>query len=172
MPVTGDFETLSMDGANHGWPLIAGTRDEDLRRIYYFVVWPNLLLSLHPDYLMTHWLEPVAPDRTRIICEWAFAPEALDQPNFDPSEAVEFWDLTNRQDWHVCELQQAGTRSRAYTAGRYSSIESSVHGFDLMVADRYAGDGVVTPADRISKDERPGPAATRSSRSKRASVAD
>ena len=75
------------------------------------------------------------------------------QPDFDPSDAIEFWDLTNRQDWHVCELQQAGTRSRAYTPGRYSGIEGGVHGFDLMVADRYANDEVVTPLERITKEE-------------------
>jgi Rieske 2Fe-2S family protein len=169
MPVVGDFETLSMDGASHGRPLVAGTREEDLRRIFYFVVWPNLLLSLHPDYLMTHWLEPVAPDRTRITCEWAFAPEAVAQPDFDPSDAVEFWDLTNRQDWHVCELQQTGTRSRAYTGGRYSGIEGSVHGFDLMVADRYADDGVVTNVHRITKDSG---LAQATERPKRAGAAD
>ena len=32
-------------------------------------------------------------------------------------------------------------------------MESSVHGFDLMVADRYANDGVVTPQGRVSKQE-------------------
>ena len=62
-------------------------------------------------------------------------------PGFDPSDAVAFWDLTNRQDWHVCELQQQGTRSRSWVAGRYSNQEPSVHAFDLMAVDRYAGDG-------------------------------
>jgi hypothetical protein len=63
-------------------------------------------------------------------------------PGFDASAAVAFWDLTNRQDWHVCELQQRGTRSRSWTAGRYSNQEPSVHAFDLMAVDRYADDGV------------------------------
>ena len=66
------------------------------------------------------------------------------RPDFDPSDAVDFWDLTNRQDWAVCERQQAGTRSRAYDAGRYSLMEDMVHAFDLMVADGYAADGVTT----------------------------
>jgi Rieske 2Fe-2S family protein len=171
MPVVGEFETLSMDGANHGRPPIAGTREEDIRLIYYFVIWPNVLLSLHPDYLMTHWLEPVAPDRTRIVCEWAFAAQTMAAPDFDASDAVEFWDLTNRQDWHVCELQQAGTRSRAYTAGRYSGIEGSVHGFDLLVADRYAGDGTVSRVHRVTKDES-NAAASRENRARRSEVAD
>jgi hypothetical protein len=65
-------------------------------------------------------------------------------PGFDPSDAVAFWDLTNRQDWHVCELQQVGTRSASWTAGRYSNQEPSVHAFDLMAVDRYAGDGVAS----------------------------
>ncbi|MBA2519623.1 MAG: aromatic ring-hydroxylating dioxygenase subunit alpha [Chloroflexia bacterium] len=172
MPVVGEFETLSMDGASHGRPPIAGTRDEDMRRIYYFVVWPNMLISLHPDYLMTHWLEPVAPGRTRIVCEWAFAAEAMAEPDFDPSDAVDFWDLTNRQDWHVCQLQQAGTRSRAYTAGRYSGIEGSVHGFDLMVADRYANDGIQSRVDRVTKDKSAGSTAGQVTRAKRADAAD
>lgn len=151
MEVVGDYETLSTDGATHGRPEVPGTEEGDRQRIYYFVVWPNLLLSLHPDYLMAHLLFPVAPGQTRILCDWYVAPDAFLAPDFDPSDAIDFWDLTNRQDWEVCERQQAGTASRAYTAGRYSAIESSVHGFDLMVADRYAGDGQVTRYGRVVK---------------------
>ena len=61
-------------------------------------------------------------------------------PDFDPSVEVAFWDLTYSQDWHVCELQQRGTRSSSWVAGRYSSAEASVHAFDQMVADRYVGE--------------------------------
>ena len=39
------------------------------------------------------------------------------QPNFNPSDAVEFWDMTNRQDWHICEQGQLGVRSRVYRPG-------------------------------------------------------
>ena len=67
--------------------------------------------------------------------------ETIARPDFDPSEPIAFWDLTNRQDWHVCELQQRGTRSRSWVAGRYSDNEASVQAFDLMVAGRYASDG-------------------------------
>ena len=63
-------------------------------------------------------------------------------PDFDPSDAIGFWDLTNRQDWHVCELQQRGTKSSSWVAGRYSNAEPSVHAFDLMAVDRYANDGI------------------------------
>ena len=48
------------------------------------------------------------------------------RPDFDPSDAVEFWDMVNRQDWQVCELTQRGVGPRGYTAGRYSADEADV----------------------------------------------
>jgi Rieske 2Fe-2S family protein len=144
MELVGTADTMSVDGLTHGRPPLPGIAPEDERRIHYFVLWPNLLLSLHPDYVMTHRVEPVSPGRSRVICEWLFHPDTMARADFDPSDAVGFWDLTNRQDWRVCELQQQGTASRAYRPGRYSYMEDMVHAFDLMVADRYAADGVVT----------------------------
>ena len=85
-----------------------------LTQIIYLQITPNLLVSLHPDYVMTHRTDPVSPGRTKVECQWLFPQEAFDLPGFDPSYAVDFWDLTNRQDWHVCELQQRGTRSRSW----------------------------------------------------------
>jgi Rieske 2Fe-2S family protein len=155
MPVTGDHVTLTMDGRmeEHGRDFLPGIVEDDHKKIYYFVVWPNLLVSLHPDYLLVHRLVPIAADRTYIACEWFFDPEDMARPGFDSTDAVEFWDLTNRQDWEVCELQQVGTASRAYTAGRFTGMEGGVHAFDIHVADRYANDGVLTPLNEITKME-------------------
>jgi glycine betaine catabolism A len=144
MELIDDADTMSTDGHAHGRPPLAGIGADNTRRVYYFVVWPNLLLSLHPDYVMTHQVWPIDAERSRVICEWLFEPATMARTDFDPRDAVDFWDLTNRQDWAVCERQQAGTRSRAYVAGRYSLMEDMVHAFDLMVADGYAGDGVTT----------------------------
>jgi Rieske 2Fe-2S family protein len=88
------------------------------------------LLSLHPDYAMVHTLWPRAPGETRVRCEWLFHPGAFGQPDFRPDDAIEFWDLTNRQDWHVCELNQQGVASRAYEPGPYSPRESIAAAFD------------------------------------------
>ena len=135
-------ETMALQGGHRGGrPSMAGITPLDERRIYYYLVWPNMFLSIHPDYLLVHRLEPQGPGRTRIVCDWLFEPATMQASDFDPSDAVGFWDLTNRQDWHVCELQQVGTASRSWTAGRYSTMEASVHAFDLMCADRYAMDG-------------------------------
>jgi Rieske 2Fe-2S family protein len=59
-----------------------------------------------------------------IFCEWFFHPDAFGRSDFHPDDAIEFWDMTNRQDWHVCELSQQGIASRAYRPGPYSPRES------------------------------------------------
>jgi glycine betaine catabolism A len=144
MDLAAGVRTMSTDGQRAGRDPLPGMSTVDARRVYYFLVWPNLLLSLHPDYLMTHQVWPLAPGRSTVHCDWYFAPEAIAAPGFDPGGVIDFWDLTNRQDWAVCESQQRGTASPAYVPGRYSELEDAVHAFDLMCADRYAGDGVRT----------------------------
>jgi len=97
---------------------------EDLQRVFYYSVFPNMLLSLHPEYVMVHQLWPKSPERTLIVCDWFFHPDAFQREKFHPDDAIEFWDTTNRQDWHVCELSQQGIASRAYRPGPFSSRES------------------------------------------------
>jgi len=102
----------------------------DLDRVYYYAIFPSLLLSLHPDYVLAHYVQPVAPNRTTVVCAWLFAPRAIASPDFDPSDAVDFWDLTNRQDWRINELTQRGTESRAYIPGPYANGEALLAAFD------------------------------------------
>jgi len=131
-------DTLTMDGTCSR-ALLPDLSPDQSRRVYYYAIFPNMLLSLHPDYMMVHTLWPVAPDRTINICEWHFHPSELARPDFDSKDAVEFWDLTNRQDWHVCELSQAGISSRAYTPGPYSNREDLLYAFDRMIVRLHEG---------------------------------
>jgi Rieske 2Fe-2S family protein len=126
-------DSLSFSGETCAPPLgqVSGA---DLSRVHYYTIFPNMLLSLHPDYVMVHTLWPQAVDRTLVICEWLFDPAALAQPDIDPQDAVKFWDMTNRQDWHACELSQRGVRSKAYTPGPfYDWQETLLAEFDRQV---------------------------------------
>ncbi|MEZ5295362.1 MAG: SRPBCC family protein [Ilumatobacteraceae bacterium] len=38
-------------------------------------------------------------------------------------DAVEFWDVVNRQDWAICESVQRGMSSRAWTGGWFAPME-------------------------------------------------
>jgi len=132
-------DTLSMDGSCPR-EFLPDLSAEDRRRVYYYSIFPNMLLSLHPDYMMTHTLWPQAPDRTINVCEWHFQPSELAREGFDPSDCVDFWDLTNRQDWHVCELSQAGIGSPAYVHGPYSNREDLLYAFDRFIVEFHRND--------------------------------
>lgn len=123
MDLSAGWATLTIRGARRR-PTLPGLAPEDAGRVYYNTVYPNLFLSLHPDFVLTHTLWPAGPGRTRIVCEWLFAPEVMAEPGFDAGDAVEFWDLVNRQDWHVCELAQVGNGSRAHRQGVHLTQEA------------------------------------------------
>jgi Rieske 2Fe-2S family protein len=134
MTLSDGAATMAVGGGGATRPPIAGV---PLDKVLYFALFPNLLVSLHPDYVMVHTLWPRGAGRTEVVCEWFFEPETMARADFDPGDAVEFWDTVNRQDWRVCELTQKGLGSRGYTPGRYTEAESTVHDFDRMVAEAY-----------------------------------
>ena len=124
MPIT-KGHSLTMTGNACALP-VGDIKGEHHDRVFYYSIFPNMLLSMHPDYVMVHQLWPQSPERTLILCDWFFHPEAwrVTDPPYNPDDAIEFWDMTNKQDWHVCELSQQGIASRAYQPGPYSPRES------------------------------------------------
>lgn len=156
-----DFaDTMSLTGESLGVPL-RGLDAEQRRQVLYFGYFPNLLLSPHPDYLMTHRIEPLGPDSSLIECEWLFPPEAVEREGFDPSYASEFWDITNKEDWGACEAVQRGVSSRGYKQGPLAPDEDAVYDFITMIARGYVGQDMMRrpPAREASveapKDPRP-----------------
>src|SRR3954471_10461549 len=134
MTLAEGVETMAVDGGGPRRRAIAGV---DARQILYFLLFPNTLVSLHPDYVMLHTLWPRSPGRTQVVCEWFFEASEIARDGFDPSDAVEFWDQVNREDWNVCGLTQLGMESRSFVPGRYTTEEGDVHEFDGMIATRY-----------------------------------
>jgi glycine betaine catabolism A len=141
MDLRDGMTTMSLDGSSQGVPL-RGLDETGLRTVLYVNVFPNILISAHPDYVMLHRLLPKAVDRTIIECSWAFAPEATERRGFDPSYAVDFWDLTNLHDWAACESVQRGLSSGHAQPGPLSREEDAVYQFVTMVARGYQGERV------------------------------
>jgi Rieske 2Fe-2S family protein len=126
---------MSTDGVRRR-DYLPGLSEDQRRMVCYWAIFPNLLLSLHPDYMMLHRLWPAAPDRTRIECEFHFHPAEIGKPDFVYHDAVQFWDMTNQEDWHIAEMAQLGVQSRAYTPGPYSAREELLWAFDEWVRRR------------------------------------
>ena len=75
MALRDEADTMSLDGKSAG-VVIDGLDATEQRTVMYIAMFPNLLISLHPDYVMTHRLTPLAADRTFVECAWLF-PEAV-----------------------------------------------------------------------------------------------
>src|ERR1700736_326299 len=87
------------------------------------VLYPNLFVSLARDHVAAFILQPRGPERTDIVCHFLFEPCEIEKPDFNPGDAVEFWDITNRQDWSICESVQRGIKSRVHQYGYYAPME-------------------------------------------------
>ena len=117
-------ESATMSGRACGRVLSESLGADDRRRAYYYTLMPNMALSIHPDYVNFYLLTPTSVDRTIVETEWMFNPVNEGDPAFNPKDAIEFWDVTNRQDWDICERSQLGVRSSRYEPGPYSPRES------------------------------------------------
>jgi len=138
MALRDEVQTMSLSGTSDA-TVLRGLDARARRQVVYLVLVPNVLLSLHPDYVMTHLLTPLGPDRTRVRCSCAFSPEDLGRPGFDPGGAVDFWDITNRQDWAACESVQRGLASEHWVPGPLAPDEDGVYQFVTMMARAYQG---------------------------------
>ena len=131
--------SMTMGGERCAQPF-AGLTAEERARVYYYTVFPSAFVSFHPDYVLVHRAKALAIDRTRIVCDWYFHPDAIAAPGFDPQPAIAFWDLTNRQDWELCANAYRGVTSRAWEPGPYSELESQVAAFDRQYLRVMGGD--------------------------------
>ncbi|MCH2183071.1 MAG: aromatic ring-hydroxylating dioxygenase subunit alpha [Mariniblastus sp.] len=129
MMLSDDCQTMSSDGRRVA-NCLPGLSEEQQRMVAYYTLFPGLFISPHPDYVLLHRLERKTVEQTQVVCQLLFHPEAMAEPEFDPAAAVEFWDLTNRQDWRVCELAQRGIKDAGYEPGPYADLESVVAAFD------------------------------------------
>jgi phenylpropionate dioxygenase-like ring-hydroxylating dioxygenase large terminal subunit len=139
-----DFaSTMSMDGSSGGVRL-RGLDDGRAREVQYCHLFPNLLVSAHPDYVMTHRLVPRSEGETFVECQWLFPPEAFELDGFSPAYAVDFWDVTNREDWGACESVQRAAHYRGFRPGPLSPRETTVYQAITIIARGYQ-DGRLSP---------------------------
>ena len=125
-------ETLSSDGQRRR-DFLPGLGERERSLVNYFAIYPNLLLTLHPDYMTTITIWPQDCGRTKLIAEWHFHPDEIAKTGFVFQDAVDFWDCTNREDWAISEQSYLGIRSRGYTPGPYSERERQLWDFDQFI---------------------------------------
>lgn len=129
MTLNKNKKSMTMDGKSAAPPLVNG---DDLGRIYYYSIYPNVLFTPHPDFVLFHVITPKGPGKVQLLCHWLFHPDTIKNKKYKKSiqSAVKFWDTTNRQDWQVCEQMQLGVGSRKFTKGYYSGMEDMLAEID------------------------------------------
>ena len=130
MEIRAPNESATLSGRACGRLVNPGLAEDDRHRAFYYTLMPNLMLSIHPDYVNYYLLTPIASDRTLVESEWMFHPSNEGDAQFNPQDAIAFWDVTNRQDWDICERSQLGISSRRYEPGPYSPRESMPAAWD------------------------------------------
>src|SRR5205814_2739790 len=88
MEIAAPNESATLTGRACGRLVSAALPEDDRRRAFYYTLMPNLMLSIHPDYVNYYLLAPVAVDRTIVESEWMFHPENDGEPSFNPSDAI------------------------------------------------------------------------------------
>ncbi|MFZ0013271.1 MAG: aromatic ring-hydroxylating dioxygenase subunit alpha [Acidimicrobiia bacterium] len=114
--------TFTFSGTTDRAPF-PGLTEEEKTRHKGQLVYPNLMLSVSADHVAAFTLFPAAPASTTIVCDFLFHADETARPGFDPSDATEFWDVVNRQDWKICEQVQRGMGSRRFETGFYAPME-------------------------------------------------
>jgi Rieske 2Fe-2S family protein len=135
MDIIEGAETVSQDGLRHGRATLPGMPDE--RRVLDYLVWPGLLLSIQPDYMLVYQVLPLEERRTQVVAEIHLAAESYEAGPPGIQDLVLFWDRTNQEDVEACERQQRGVESPGFQRARYAPSEDGMHRFDRMVADAY-----------------------------------
>ena len=114
--------TFTFNGTTVRLPFPGLNEDEKVRHKGE-LIYPNFMLSLAADHVAAFLLWPKSARETTVICDFLFHPEEMKKFNFDPRDAIEFWDLVNRQDWAICQRVQQGMSSRVHQFGYYAPME-------------------------------------------------
>jgi Rieske 2Fe-2S family protein len=120
-PVMEGFVTQSMDGKPLSNRLMGDIKEWDSGTLRT-TVFPNFWQHTNCDYAAAARLTPIGPDETQVRGYWLVNAEAVEGKDYTLDRLLPIWDITNRQDWTICEDQQAGVSSRAYVPGPYSRI--------------------------------------------------
>ncbi len=111
-----------------------------------FLFHPTFLLATAPDRVIWYRLQPLGPDRLKLLTTTLVAPEALPRENFETlrqNAAKQLVDF-HLEDMEVCTAVQRGFYASGWQPGRLSHLEMTVWLFHRYLAARVRG---VWPTD-------------------------
>jgi len=120
-PLVDGYVTESMNGKQVA-PLMGDYKTEHIDTLRIRTL-PNFWNHSSCDHGVSTRLLPVGPQLTSVRVLWLVSAEAVEGRDYELSNLLPFWQLTSEQDWVICERQQRGINSSAYTPGPYSTYK-------------------------------------------------
>ncbi len=111
-------------------PLLPGVQEGDTQSYYGALVYPTMFLDVDGSACLATAVFPTGPRSCLLVTEYLFSPEAVADPDFDPTPVVSFNELVIQQDNDACERVQRGVTSRAFAHGVFPAKDGWVHEFD------------------------------------------
>jgi Rieske 2Fe-2S family protein len=125
LPIGGGRKTQSQDGLPVA-PLMGTLRRFD-GGLSSFHCEPFIFCYALNDHAVMFQFLPTGAERTDVVISWLTNGSAGDS-DVDVERMVWLWDVTTLQDKQLIERNAAGVRSRSYTPGPYSNLESAPAG--------------------------------------------
>ena len=87
---------------------------------WYYFVYPNIMLNILPGRLQTNIIEPMGPDKCRVIFDFYYTDLAKAEASGLLESDRKYSAEIQQEDIEICEQVQKGLRSNAYDKGRFS----------------------------------------------------
>jgi Rieske 2Fe-2S family protein len=107
-------------------PLLPTMTPEAAETYFGMAHFPNMFLDVTGTCIMATALHPTSATHTTMITEYLFAADVVADPNFDPSDVVDFNELVGHQDYVVCAIVQRGVESKYFTHGVLADKDSMI----------------------------------------------
>ncbi len=106
-----------------------------------FLIHPTFLLATAPDRVIWYRLQPLGPDRMRLLTTALVAPEVAARENFPALRDGIASQLTafHLEDMQVCTAVQRGLHASGWQEGRLSHLEMPIWLFHRFLAARLRG---------------------------------
>jgi phenylpropionate dioxygenase-like ring-hydroxylating dioxygenase large terminal subunit len=136
--VTGDF--------GHDLPPIPGLNSVQAAEWGLFLVHPSFLLATAHDRVIWYRLQPLGPDRLKLLTTTLVPRSLTERPDFEHHRTVAAKSLVDfhLEDMEVCTAVQRGLYASGWQPGRLSHLEMPVWLFHRYLAARIRG---VWPTD-------------------------
>jgi phenylpropionate dioxygenase-like ring-hydroxylating dioxygenase large terminal subunit len=142
-----------------GLPPLPGLSDAQKSEWGLFLIHPTFLLATAPDRVIWYRLQPLGPDRLKLITSTLMSPETVARENFPHlrDKATQLLTEFHLEDMEVCTAVQRGFYARGWQPGRLSHLEMPIWLFHRYLAARIRGgwptdDGAAAPSQRTQSE--------------------